>query len=66
MYSIVQDQCIEAMKIQLESEDKFESIETTSDIIKILKLDRYISYAYETKSYPFLAIHQALKHFYTT
>ena len=54
------------MKIQLESEDKFESIETTSDIIKILKLDRYISYAYETKSYPFLAIHQALKHFYTT
>ena len=66
MYSIVLGQYTKAMKSRLEAEDKSESIETSSDFIELLKLVRYIVYDYESKIYPFLAIHYLLQKFYTT
>lgn len=65
LYSGVLGQCTDAMKKLLEGEGIFDDIENESDVIKLLKLIKSISYAYESKSYPLLEVQQAMKVFYS-
>ena len=58
-------QCTEEMKNRLEGEDTYEEIDGESDVIRILLLINSILYSYESKSYPVLAIHVALRKFYS-
>ena len=57
---------MEAMKNRLEVEETYEDIDGDSDIIRLLLLTKSITYSYESKSYPVLAIHMALRKFYTS
>ena len=65
LYSGVLGQCTDATKKLLEGEGIFDDIENESDVIKLLKLIKSISYAYESKSYPLLEVQQAMKVFYS-
>ena len=64
MFSIVLGQCSEAMRAKLESETDYKAISTSIDVIKLLKLIRNVAFAYESKRYPFLAVHTAIKTLY--
>ena len=64
LYYIVIGKCMEATKNCLEGEGSFEEIDRESDVIKLMDIRKSISYASESKSYPFLAIHQSTKAFY--
>ena len=52
------------MKNRLYGESDFKAIEKESDVIRLIKLIQTISCAYESKSYLFVSIHQAIKAFY--
>ena len=52
------------MNNRLEGEGIFEEIDKELDAIKLLKLIKIISYAYESKSYPFLYVKYAIEEFY--
>ena len=41
-------------------------IKKESDVIKILEVIMSMSYTYESKSYPFLAVHKSMKAFYAS
>ena len=66
IYSLDLGQCTEAMKNRLKGEETYEDINGESDIIHLLLLIKSIAYSYESKSYPVLAIHMALRKFYTS
>ena len=66
IYSVALGQCTEAMKNRLEGEENYEDINVESDVIRLLLLIKSIAYSYESKSYPVLAIHMALKIFYAS
>ena len=53
------------MKEKLESNAVYDTIRTEQDCIKLLKLMRGITYNYELQKYPFLALHAALKRYYS-
>ena len=57
---------MEAMKNRLKGEKTYEDIDGDSDVIRLLLLIKSIAYSYESKSYPVLAIHTALRKFYTS
>ena len=59
-------QCTEAMNNRLEGEETYKDIDGESDVIRLLLLIKSISYSYESKYYPVLAIHMALRKFYTS
>ena len=63
MYSVALGQCTEAMQNRLEGEETFEDINGESDTIRLLLIIKSIAYSYESKSYPVLSIHMALKKF---
>ena len=50
----------------MEVERSFEDIEKDLDVIKLIKLIKSIPYAYESKSCPFLYVHQAIKALYAS
>ena len=54
------------MKNRLKGEKTYEDIDGESDVIRLLLLIKSITYSYESKSYPVLAIHMALRKFYTS
>ena len=56
---------MEVTKNRLEGEENYEDIDGESDVIRLLLLIKRIAYSYESKSYPVLAIHMALRKFYT-
>ena len=62
-YYVVLGLCTETMKNRLEGEVICDKINKESDVIKLLKLIKRILYAHESKSYPFLAVNQAMKSF---
>ena len=64
MYSVILGQCTEAMRSKLEGDDTFAGISKARDAILLLKLLRQISFNYVAKTYPFLALHTALKNYY--
>ena len=66
IYSVALGQCTEAMKNRLKGEKTYEDIDGDSDVIRLLLLIKSIAYSYESKSYPVLAIHKALRKFYTS
>ena len=68
IYSVALGQCTEAMNNCLKGEETYEDIGGESDIIRLLLLIKIksITYSYESKSYPVLAIHMALRKFYTS
>ena len=53
------------MKNRLEGEETYEDINEKADVIRLLLLIKIITYSYESKYYPVLAIHMALRKFYT-
>ena len=59
-------QCTEAIKNCLEGEETYGDIDGESDVIRLLLLINSIAYSYESKSYPVLDIHMALRKFYTS
>ena len=63
--SVALGQCSEAMKAKLESEDTFESKSNNGDVIALLKLIRSIAFDYESKRYPFLAVYNSVRVFYS-
>ena len=58
-------QCTETMKNRLEGEETYEDIDGESNVIRLLLLINIITYSYESKSYPVLAIHVTLRKFHT-
>ena len=64
LYSVVLGQCMEYTNYFLEGEGSSDDIKKESDVIKILEVIMSISYMYESKSYPFLAVHKSMKTFY--
>ena len=54
------------MKNRLEGEETYEEINGDSDVIRILILIKSIAYSYKYNSYPVLAIHMALRKFYSS
>ena len=65
IYSVALRKCTEAMKNCLEGEETYEDIDGESDIVRLLLLIKSIAYSYESKFYPVLAIHMALRKFYS-
>ena len=66
VYSVALGQCTEATKNCLEGDDTYEGIDGESNAIRLLLLIKSMAYSYESKSYPVLAIHMALRKFYTS
>ena len=54
------------MKNRLEGEETYEDLDGESDVIRLLLLIKSIAYSYESKSYPVLAIHVALRKLYSS
>ena len=54
------------MKNRLKGEETYKSIDEESDVICLLLLIKSTTYSYETKSYPVLEIHMALRKLYST
>ena len=54
------------MKNRLKGEETYEDIYQESDVIRLLLMINSIAYLYNSKSYPVLVIHMALKKFYTS
>ena len=52
------------MKNRLKGEETYEDIDGDSNVIRLLLLIMSIKYSYESKSYPVLVIHMALRKFY--
>ena len=65
MYSIALGQCSEAMKAKLEASTQFEPINDDSDLIRLLKLIRDVSFAYEYKQYPYLSVYNGVRSLYS-
>ena len=61
IYSVALGQCTEATKNRLKGEETYEDIDEESDAIRLLLIIKRITYSYESKSYPVLAIHTELK-----
>ena len=57
---------MEVTKNRLEGEENYEDIDGESDVIRLLLLIKSITYSHESKSYPVLAIHMALRKLYTS
>eukprot|EP00957_Ditylum_brightwellii_P184083 14022120-Ditylum_brightwellii.AAC.1 len=61
MYAVTYSQCTEAMRAKLESDDDFAEAAVESDVIKLLKIIKKISYKHQSQCYPFQAVHQAMR-----
>ena len=66
IYSVALGKYTEAMNNCLKGEEIYEYIDGESDVIRLLLLINSIAYSYESKSYPVLAIHMALRKFYSS
>ena len=66
LYSVVLRQCTKATENRPKGEGNFDKIDKDSEVIKLLKLNKSISYLYNSKCYPFLAVHQVMKAFYAS
>ena len=64
LYSVALGQCSEGMRAKLEADSTFEGINTGSDLIELLKLIRKVSFAYESKKYPYLAAYNSIRSLY--
>ena len=64
IYSVTLGQCMEATDNRFEGEETYEDTDGDSEVIRLLLLINSISYSYESKSYPVLATHMALRKFY--
>ena len=64
--SVALGQCTEATKNRLEGEETYEHIDGDSGIIRLLLTINSIAYSYNSNSYLVLAIHMALRKFYTS
>ena len=64
MYSVAIGQFSEAMTSKLEASTQFKSINDDSDLIRLLKLIRDVSFAYESKQYPYLSFFNAVRSLY--
>ena len=54
----------EATENRLKGEETYDDIDGESDVIRLLLLIKSISYSYESKSYPVLAIHMTPRKLY--
>ena len=54
------------MKNLLEGEETYEDINGYSEVTRLLLLIKSIAYSYESKYYPVVAIHMALRKFYSS
>eukprot|EP00957_Ditylum_brightwellii_P034404 2609746-Ditylum_brightwellii.AAC.1 len=66
MYAVAYSQCSEAMQAKLESDKDYKEAAAESDIIKLLKVIKKISYHYQSQQYPYCAVHQAMQAIYFT
>eukprot|EP00957_Ditylum_brightwellii_P138674 10570251-Ditylum_brightwellii.AAC.1 len=61
MYAIAYGQCSKEIQAKLESEEGFAEAAAESDIIKLLKIIKKISFHYQSQRYPHRAVHQAIR-----
>ena len=54
------------MENRLEGEETYENTDGESDVIRLLLIVKSIAHSYESKSYPVLFIHMALRKFYSS
>eukprot|EP00957_Ditylum_brightwellii_P123892 9444075-Ditylum_brightwellii.AAC.1 len=66
MYAVAYGQCTEAMRAKLESDKGYREAAEESDVIKLLKVIKKISYHYQSQQYPYRAVHQAMRALYFT
>ena len=66
IYTMDLGQCTKSMENLLEGEEICENIDEESDVIHLLLIINRIPNSYESKSYPVLEIHMALRKFYST
>eukprot|EP00957_Ditylum_brightwellii_P003986 303669-Ditylum_brightwellii.AAC.1 len=66
MYAIAYGQYSEAMRAKLEGEEGYKEAAMESDVIKLLKIIKRISYQYQSQRYPHRAVHAAMRALYFT
>ena len=64
MFSKILDQCTDALKAKLKNISTFKLMNSTGDMIGLIKAIRDTSYEFEEQKYPILSIHAALRQFY--
>eukprot|EP00957_Ditylum_brightwellii_P107433 8197217-Ditylum_brightwellii.AAC.1 len=64
MFMVIVGQCTDLVISKLESESTWKKTEATNNVVELLKMIKDIAYKYETQSYPFKAVHNAIICFY--
>eukprot|EP00957_Ditylum_brightwellii_P133985 10216352-Ditylum_brightwellii.AAC.1 len=66
MYATAYGQCSEVMRAKLEGEEGYKEASTESDVTKLLKIIKRISYQYQSQRYHHRAVHATVRALYFT
>eukprot|EP00957_Ditylum_brightwellii_P064867 4920890-Ditylum_brightwellii.AAC.1 len=63
MFVVIRGQCTDLVISKLESETAWMTTEAKNNVVELLKMMKDIAYKYETQSYPFKTVHNAIQSF---